>query len=90
MFACACVEKYIEGVFDTATELWSYTDKIAALEGSDESSKGPKSNPEPNYYVDRACTSSFTNIPPLLWHLENASERSNQNRQTQFSRPEQS
>ncbi len=37
MFACACVEKYVEGVFDTATELWSYTDKIAALEGSDES-----------------------------------------------------
>jgi HD superfamily phosphohydrolase len=30
MFACSCVEKYVEGVFDTDADLWNYADKIAA------------------------------------------------------------
>src|SRR5260221_11535326 len=36
MFACSCAEKYVEGVFDSDADLWTYTDKIAAPVASKE------------------------------------------------------
>jgi|GEM_PF-1035348 len=32
LFACSCVEKYLEGVFDTDADVWSYADKIATVD----------------------------------------------------------